>query len=441
MAGFDHLPNDIVLELWHHVLAPNDITSFALVSKRVFTLAARALKEYRYLRSRYTVIEYDERYDGSMLSHLLKDLLLNPHIALYVKKLHASKWHTKWEDPLRDRFNDPLHLDYAEKCGWHIPYPEQDMELFKDRIRKLKYLPPHEVDVWIKCLESGQDDPVLAFLLNLLPNICSLSIRKPPIHTILFTCIRRMAENAASTSFTKLKNIQLSHIITDRYEDISVVKPFVLLPSVEKISCLNLDNPNRRRGIPDSLIALQSSNITELVFESCGDISKRISILLEGIKGLKRFTFVAVSEKVDAFWIRSSLLNHCRHSLEYLKMGFSYSLENYIGSLRLFEKLSTIDVEDSLLVDCDAGGHYNIADMLPTSIEAVAMTGRHFATVDGIRPFITNLVGAKQSQLPNLTKLTYHVIDEFIKKKKGGHFNPIDMCLLCERNGIFLSFE
>ena len=38
-SGFHDLPTEIVLELWHRGLLPDDIASFALVLKRIFALA------------------------------------------------------------------------------------------------------------------------------------------------------------------------------------------------------------------------------------------------------------------------------------------------------------------------------------------------------------------------------------------------------------------
>lgn len=39
MTTVNDLPNEIVLELWHYILPPEDIARFALVSKRIFDLA------------------------------------------------------------------------------------------------------------------------------------------------------------------------------------------------------------------------------------------------------------------------------------------------------------------------------------------------------------------------------------------------------------------
>lgn len=448
MTGFDDLPNEIILELWHNILEPDDIASFAQVSSRIFALATPFLKEYHLLKSKYSKFENDNSCDGSMYAHLLKDVLLNPHIAFYVKELYLCDWRTCWEDPsFMFHFDlDPEHWDAGESYVWHLPYPEEDMELFRNGIRQAEFILPSEVDPWIQLLESGHEDPIIVLLLNLLPNLRILSLEDHPGQTLLLTTIRRIAETSSLTPFSKVKSFHVSDMISDQHEGVSLVKPFILLPAIEKMSCEQLDNRHQGHGIPYCSIAPRSSNVTELIFDLCGDMANRICVLLEGMKSLKKFTYVVVGETVDAFWIRSALLSHCRHSLEYLKLGFNYGESNYMGSLRLFEKLEILDVEHSLLVDPDAGDDHGIAELLPTSIDTVDWSGKHSGMVGHIRPFTRSLVAAKRTRLPNLKRLNYHLYDmyapfDLFDSYLYFHVNFADMYRLCERNGVLLNPE
>lgn len=195
MTGFNDLPNEIVLKLWHHVLPPDDIASFALVSKRIFALATPSLKEHHRLKSKYAVLENERSEDGSMLAHLLKDVLLYPYIAFYVKNIHICDWHTCWEDPRLFQ-----ELDDMGNYASHVPYPELDMKLFKDSIRKAKNLFPRKKDFWIRLLENGHEDPILALLLSLLPNLCALSLEDP------------LNELAYLLPFTESPRLPLQHV-------------------------------------------------------------------------------------------------------------------------------------------------------------------------------------------------------------------------------------
>lgn len=179
-------------------------------------------------------------------------------------------------------------------------------------------------------------------------------------------------------------------------------------------------------------------------------MANHIPVLLEGMTALKKLTYVAVDHTVDAFWIRFALLSHCRHSLEYLKLGFKCGEPNYMGSLRSFEKLAKLDVEHSLLVDSDTDDDYDVADMLPTSLQAIDLRGQYPEVVS----FIRSLVNAKRTRLPNLNILTYRLHGPFESSGPYHSSSPLDsreyvqakyeytdMCRLCERNGLFLFFE
>ena len=99
MTRFSDLPNEIVTQVWRHVLFPEDIESFAQVSKATNTLAELSPQEYHWLKRKYT--RWDNGYVGygSELIHLLRDFLLYPHVALYVQELFVSDWRDGLEDP------------------------------------------------------------------------------------------------------------------------------------------------------------------------------------------------------------------------------------------------------------------------------------------------------------------------------------------------------
>lgn len=110
------------------------------------------------------------------------------------------------------------------KSDCHLPYPEEDMELFRNGIREADFVLPSEVAPWIELLESGHQDPILVLLLSLLPNLRILSLDNHPGQTLLITNIRRIAENAASKSFSEMKSFRLSDSIVDQSEGVSLFK-------------------------------------------------------------------------------------------------------------------------------------------------------------------------------------------------------------------------
>ena len=406
MAGFNDLPNEIVLGVWPHVLAPEDVASFALVSKRVFEMGKSFLEEDRRLRSRYTIVKNNRSYFDALLAELLNDILTNPRIAFYVRHLHVYECCKLWGN----EFIDPDGVE-------NLPYPEPCMNLFRNEIRGADYLLPSEINAWIQHLEDGYQEPVLASLLNLLPGLCTLELATP--HSVADLCplLHRIIKKSSTGSFPRLKNIYLAGASCDADRGMPLVELFFMLPSVEKISCYQFFEEIRPEGgIPDCIIAPRSSFITELVFDSCCDITQGLPSLLEGIKALKKFTYVLSEAVIDASWLHSTLLQHCQYSLEYLKLAsFEIFCENAsftgtLGSLHSFETLKEIDLEFSLMVNPGDDMEFYIPDSLPDSIEAIHILGRS-EEADQHSIFIRRLVNAQRTELLNLKRLSHRAFD------------------------------
>ena len=224
-----------------------------------------------------------------------------------------------------------------------------------------------------------------------------------------------------------------------------------MLPSVEDLSCRNVNFHHRERGTPDCLIAPHSSNVTALILDSYGGTVPSIATLVLCIKRLKCFTYVPTREEIHIAWILSALLNHCRDSLECLRLkGYTQFESNYTGklsSLRLFENLKTLDVQYSLLVDSIADDNIDVAEFLPIFLETFSMRGQHLVMDGHIHPLTKNLVDAKRTQLPNLKMLDYHSLElwhipQFSPADKSClHIFLARSYLLCDKNGVELDIQ
>ena len=425
MAGFNDLPNEIILRVWPHVLAPEDITSFALVSKRVLELGTSFLEEDRRLRSKYTIVE--NNWDDFLLADLLNDILTNPHIAFYVRHLHVNDCCKVWDD----EFIDSDDTDTQEG----LPYPEPCMNLFRNEIRSADYLLPSEINAWIQHLESGYQEPILASLLNLLPGICTLELEAPHLVTDLGIVIHRIIKKSSTESFPRWKNIYLSGHVSDENQGMPLVRLFLSLPSVERISCYRFFEIWPEGGIPDCIIAPRSSLITELDFDLCCDITQGLPSLLEGIKALKRFTYVLSEAVIDASSLHSTLLQHCQYSLEYLKLACfdceygNASFTGTLGRLHLFENLKELDLEFSLMMNPSAIKEFDIPDSFPISIEAINILGRS-DEVDQHSLFIKTLINAKRTGLLDLKRLSHRIFPNAIFRNQPKIFYT-DLCQQC----------
>ncbi len=84
MATFSALPNEILLEIWSHIPQPEDIESFASVSKNVYAISCRILREHRALKHKFSTFNNGGRDSKVSAAGLLREILINPRVALYV---------------------------------------------------------------------------------------------------------------------------------------------------------------------------------------------------------------------------------------------------------------------------------------------------------------------------------------------------------------------
>lgn len=83
MATFSSLPNELVIEIWRHVLQPEDIERFAMASKKIRILSSSVLLEHRKLTRDFSYLDNWDRKSKGSVAGLLKEILTNPRIALY----------------------------------------------------------------------------------------------------------------------------------------------------------------------------------------------------------------------------------------------------------------------------------------------------------------------------------------------------------------------
>ncbi len=93
MANFSDLSNELLLEIWNNVSQTKDIENFALVSKTIRTLAIRTLREHRKLTREFSKFQIGDPKSRVSAARLLKEILMNPRVALYVKEFTISKLH------------------------------------------------------------------------------------------------------------------------------------------------------------------------------------------------------------------------------------------------------------------------------------------------------------------------------------------------------------
>ena len=64
-----------------------------MLSKTIRILGSQVLQQCRLLTAQYSVVDNESKACGSKFASLVKDVLLNPIIAFYVKALRIYPWH------------------------------------------------------------------------------------------------------------------------------------------------------------------------------------------------------------------------------------------------------------------------------------------------------------------------------------------------------------
>ena len=147
MATVSGLPNELLVEIWRHILQPEDIESFALASKKIHTVCGQSLFEHRRLKYRFSKFDTGGLCSKISAAGLLKEITTNPRVALYVKELVIHSWRDDWENELQGvnslMANDP-EPEHWDRDYRHTPYSEKDMKVFERAVRKAKHVFGHD---------------------------------------------------------------------------------------------------------------------------------------------------------------------------------------------------------------------------------------------------------------------------------------------------------
>ena len=166
MVGFSNLSKELVLMIWDFVEL-KDIYSFSTVSKQVYLLTHDLLREHWRLEHRLCTISNMGAKPGEprVFSQILKEILLNPRAARYPSSLGFDAWAS---DP------EPWEKKGASSQGM---VPVSDLELFKQAAKDTVDVSEKRLkEDWLEEIERGNEEPLIALLLILLPNLREVEV-------------------------------------------------------------------------------------------------------------------------------------------------------------------------------------------------------------------------------------------------------------------------
>ena len=89
MTGFADLPNELIIEVWRHVVDPKSVENFALTNKTIYALGTKFIKEHNELKAKSspTIIHDQNKIAIHCPAERLKTLLQNLRAALYIRNV------------------------------------------------------------------------------------------------------------------------------------------------------------------------------------------------------------------------------------------------------------------------------------------------------------------------------------------------------------------
>ena len=308
-----------------------------------------------------------------------------------------------------------------------------------------------EVADWIAAIEYGDEDPILALLVLILPKLTTLSLNKLGCTDArLFKTLSQVSGiGNQPPPASRLTKIRYQKKNAEYYNSLSALRPFAALPWVKSLSAWNIrDNDSGHNTYYEYWFSpLIPFNVVDLQFHSSSIGRKRFAQFVESFRGLESFTWSglflgrdeAASRSFDPFWVCAALLTHAK-TLVSLTLVFHQTERSFIGDIRSFEVLKFLDTEVHLLLrERDFLEANSLAYLLPANIEKLCLRSME-TDDDEILPLISGMARNK-IWLPSLHEVTIVPSKAF---KYGGIVNE-QICQIleeqCKKEGIQLNIE
>ena len=352
MMGFSDLSNEIVLMIWD-LVEVEDVYSFSTISKNVYLLTHELLREHCRLGHRLSTINSVCSEPG-VYGRVLKEILLNPRASRYPLLLKVDPWELEWEET----------GSYSRET-----VPESDLALFKQAVRENIDVSKEELEEdWLAKIDKGNEEPLIALLLLLLPNLRDVKICSLITWSFCIIEILNMVQDEDSRSLRKLHSVDLEYVATDGdVLEFDYIRLFAALPSVTSItgSQVGSDPDDLLRGPP---FYPSSDNLTDLSFVGCPINPKSLADFLCSTSNLQRFFYKPTASDFDPFWIRSTLLGNTRYTLKSLTMLVDGYARHFMGSLAGFLCLESVETNLGFLIGDPSTTWHTPFMVLPSSI-------------------------------------------------------------------------
>ena len=399
MAKLTGLPNEIIVEILKNVSSVSDIDAFCLTSKDIRAVARPILVDHMSLKMRCTnwrnTVEPGLMASGPPAA-LLKDILDNPRVALYVNSLHINEY---------------------EKSGAAFLTDGAVMRTLSKSVQDCAFIPEAEKYLWMDKINAGNEDPVIGLLLFLLPNLTRLRLEADDL-TLTPDMVKRICMSDTPMALTKLRTVELDGHAEWVRINTGFFKSFTLLPAIERLSMKGAEllydelDPELK-----AIVRSHKSPIRHLSFEGCEVCPAMLLDILAASDCLATFTYHEFFEEepeneLKPRQIRDALLANAKETLEYLKLELEEP--SFLESYRGFRVLETVDIPVEYLQN------QHLARMLPRSIKTLTLHDgssdlrifESFLSFHNLLGPVENFSVAAFEGVPNLKRINYEFARE-----------------------------
>lgn len=274
MANIHCLPDELLLRILSFV-PQQDLESLANASLRWHRVSRNRLQEHKRFRAQYRVVNFETQPE----CHRFLSKALLTDIAFYVEEVHLQT----------------MEGGYGWKDLYEIPV--DNLLLFRSAMESSPYIENGDVSVWMDELEYGDEDPVMAILLPLLPNLHTLTLASTcqgGEMDFLSDVVGRIAlDTACSTAeanhpFRKLRTVDFLAYNEEHGHDLTIIARFLALPSVRKITAHCVSAYESRLNICEDFRRderLPLSQVDSCFFFSSNISAKSLRLLMAAIEG------------------------------------------------------------------------------------------------------------------------------------------------------------
>ena len=340
-----------------------DIYNFSTSCKRVYHLVREALREHCKLSKRLSYIcnSGTESEESALIGPILKEILLNPRAARYPSVLIMDTYKRQWD-------NEGEHV-------WEM-IPKSDLELFKQAVRaNIDDAYDEMMDDWFASIDEGDEEPLVALLILLLPNL-----RELRIDSVAESCfcieqaLRTMIDHEDSAALRKVHTVDLRCAGTTEgdFLGFNLVRLIGALPSLTRLDGHGVGTcPEDLFYTPD--LVVYPIKVTSLRFLRCCVNPKSLFDFLSTSRNLQHFYYTSMepasdTADFDPFWIRKALLAHAQGTLKTLTILAGEHVKSFMGSLDDFMSLESVETDLQLLMGDPSMTLRSAYQLLPSSL-------------------------------------------------------------------------